>query len=289
MIALFAAAALVVTSSGASARAAGPADPVLAFADDLLVRGEPYRAIGEYERFLFACGGCDRAGYARLRVAEAKLQLGDAASAIDDLRAIGFDAAHPADARAARRELGDAYERAHLDAMASDALRAYVADFPDDPGAPEMARRALRDALRAHDREKAQSASIVAPRSIVDPGALASALSVDRAPHRSPALAAALSVVLPGAGQVYAHHVRDGVTSFFINGLFVSSTIIAAQHKQYGLAGVLGGMEVFWYGGNVVGAMNAAKRYDEAAENQRWEDLERKFVPAASVSMAVPF
>ena len=71
MIAALLASVLVAGSAGdpapATAVTTSGADVVLEFADHLLASGEPYRAAGEYDRYLFLCGACPRATYARRR------------------------------------------------------------------------------------------------------------------------------------------------------------------------------------------------------------------------------
>ena len=116
-----------------------------------------------------------------------------------------------------------------------------------------------------------------------DAGLLA---DLDRPPsRRSPALAGTMSAILPGAGHVYAGRYRDGVMALVVNALFIGGAYIAYDHDEYALAGALGGAEVFWYGGSVVGAVNAADRHNHRADSQHYRSLERKWVPAAGLSL----
>lgn len=260
-----------------------PPDPVLGFADDLLVRGEAWRAIGEYERYLADCGACVDGPHAELQLAAAWRLAGDPAGAARRLEALAEKHPDAPEAREARRQLGAVWAAANDPGKAADAELAFVKLYPDDPGVADMARYAARDALHAHDPARVKAIAAATPG--LDP--LVSAMSSTRAGHRSPLAAGLMSAVLPGAGQVYAGRYRDGIMSFAINALFVSSTVLAAQKKEYGLAGVLGGTELLWYGGNVVGALNAAHRYDAEAEDARWRGLEKKYLtPEVKVSVA---
>lgn len=81
-------------------------------------------------------------------------------------------------------------------------------------------------------------------------------------PRKSPAVAALLSALIPGAGHIYAGHYGDGMTSFFLNGLFIAGTVIAAQQENYAVAGVIGGIGLPFYLGNIYGAANAATKWN---------------------------
>jgi hypothetical protein len=94
VIAAWLAAVLVSTSAGeATAASASGAGVVLDFADHLLDAGEPFRAAGEYERYLFLCPVCERVPYAQRRLAEAHRRGGRARDAAARFAAVA--AAHP--------------------------------------------------------------------------------------------------------------------------------------------------------------------------------------------------
>ena len=83
-----------------------------------------------------------------------------------------------------------------------------------------------------------------------------------RLPEKSETLAAAMSAVLPGSGYIYADRVGDGITAFLINALFIAGTIAAVNAENYGLAGVVGGIGLPFYLGNIYGSANAAKKWN---------------------------
>ena len=70
---------------------------------------------------------------------------------------------------------------------------------------------------------------------------------------KSPALAGALSTVLPGSGQMYAEHYKDGLMAFLVNGLLIAGTVAAIDDENYALAGIVGGIGLPFYIGNVYG------------------------------------
>jgi hypothetical protein len=291
------AAILVATSAGTPAgakpSALAPADALLAFADDLLTRDEPYRAIGEYDRFLFVCGDCERAPYASLRRAEALRLAGDARGAEEAYRRVSERWPAKTEGRDAGVQVGFMLESAGDPGAASDAYRMFATAHPSDAVAPEEATLALRTALRAHDRSRvALAIPLAAPGATGSPRelrGLITEMNATRAPHRSPALAGALSAAVPGAGHVYAGQYRTGAVAFVTNALFVGATVIAAQKKEWAVAGTLGGLEVFWYGGSVVGAMNAADRFNDRSEDARWRGLEQRWLGTPMIPVSFQF
>lgn len=281
---------LVSGSAGggaATATSTSGAGVVLEFADHLLDAGEPYRAAGEYERYLFLCPSCDRSAYAERKLADAWRRGGRAREAAARYRALVT--AHPESPEAplAAAAAAESFEDAGAPGEASDAYRAYLSQFPHERGAAEAWTRSLRTALRANDATRVRAA-LEAPspdgaQTVDEAGLLA---DLDRRPsRRSPALAGTMSAVLPGAGHFYAGRYRDGVMAFVVNALFIGGAVIAYDHDQYALAGALAGAEIFWYGGSVVGAVNAADRHNRRAESLKYKSIERKWVPAAALSL----
>lgn len=287
MIAALLATVLVSTSSAAPATTSSGAGVVLDFADHLLNGGEPFRAAGEYERYLFLCPTCERAAYAERKLADAFRRGGRAREAAARYQAVA--ASHPdsPDAPIAAASAAESLEEAGSPGEASDAYRAYLSQFPREPMAAEAWTRSLRTALRANDAARVRAAlGVAAPTGAPDVDEAGLLAALDRRPsRRSPALAGTMSAILPGAGHVYAGRYRDGVMAFVVNALFISGAVIAYDHDQYALAGALAGAEIFWYGGSVVGAVNAADRHNRRAEALHYKTLERKWVPSAALSL----
>jgi hypothetical protein len=80
--------------------------------------------------------------------------------------------------------------------------------------------------------------------------------------RRSPALAAALSAVLPGAGQAYAGRPRDGFRHLVFNAALIATVVSFARHGEGPAAYVAGTLALPFYAGNILGASQAARRHD---------------------------
>ena len=87
-------------------------------------------------------------------------------------------------------------------------------------------------------------------------------------PEKSPVLAGVLSAILPGSGYFYAGRYGDGITAFLINGLFIAGTITGIHGENYAVAGIVGGIGVPFYLGNILGSANAAKKWNIGIQNE---------------------
>jgi hypothetical protein len=50
--------------------------------------------------------------------------------------------------------------------------------------------------------------------------------------------------------------------AFFINALFIAGTVTAVRMENYALAGIVGGVGLPFYIGNIYGSANAAKKWN---------------------------
>ncbi len=91
--------------------------------------------------------------------------------------------------------------------------------------------------------------------------------------HKSPFLAASLSILVPGLGKVYTGFWKDGLISF----LFVAANSFQAYRSfsKYGVhqtfGWVFGGFALGFYSGNIYGSIRSAKKFnfqsDEKTDN----------------------
>jgi len=95
-------------------------------------------------------------------------------------------------------------------------------------------------------------------------------------PRKSPQLAATLSAILPGAGQLYTERPKQAATAFALNAAFIYGAIEAWNNENYTVAGILSLFEIGWYGGNIYNAMNNAHKINRAREDQFKQQLQRR-------------
>lgn len=144
-------------------------------------------------------------------------------------------------------------------------LRAYlVSDFA--ASLPEESRIRLKLWTSRFSRSDFTSTAQTAP---LVPGLRTKLLEINdelaRVPLKDPWLAGGASLLLPGAGQVYAGSFQSAAIAFVLNSLFLATTLEFAR-KDLPAAAVASGM-VFsvTYIGNILNAADAAKRYNANA------------------------
>jgi putative membrane protein insertion efficiency factor len=81
-------------------------------------------------------------------------------------------------------------------------------------------------------------------------------------PHRSRDLATALSVVVPGTGQMYAGRWSDGTRTLIFNAMLILTVVSFARGEHVPAAVLTASIAVPFYVGNVLGARSAARRFD---------------------------
>ncbi|MGM9788222.1 MAG: membrane protein insertion efficiency factor YidD [Candidatus Cryptobacteroides sp.] len=81
-------------------------------------------------------------------------------------------------------------------------------------------------------------------------------------------LAVGLSII-PGAGYLYTGSFSNAITSLLINSLLCYATCTSVNSKNYGVAVIMGALNLSFYIGNMVGAGQSARRYNDA----RWREF----------------
>jgi hypothetical protein len=96
---------------------------------------------------------------------------------------------------------------------------------------------------------------------------------------RRPWLAGVLSGLLPGSGQIYAGSFQGAAVAFLLNAAAIGATVELARHDLYWSAGLTGLAASTVYVGNIVNAVDLARRRNEVAVESAREDIERRLLP----------
>ncbi|GAB4171330.1 MAG: hypothetical protein Kow00100_12470 [Geothermobacteraceae bacterium] len=252
---------------------AGDADRLLDFADHLFAQKDYYRAVTEYKRFLYLHPDDPAAPSALLRMTRAYLageRWQEADATVDELlkrypesREAGRAALLSAEVAFRQRNFSLARQR-----YGSAGLR-----YPELAGAADY--RIAWCLLEEGDIDQArrQLEGLEAPQG----QALADDLGrFATLPRKSPATAGLLSAVLPGAGQVYTGHARDGAIAFALNVAFILAGIEAFDNGNEALGGILAFVEVGWYAGNIFNAVTNAHKSNRRLERGLLDELRQK-------------
>ncbi len=121
---------------------------------------------------------------------------------------------------------------------------------------------------------KIESGSLLADSAA---GLTAELKSAGSLPRKSPGIAGLSAALLPGAGHVYAGRIRDGITAFLLNGLFIWTAVEAFDNDQVALGAVLSAFEAGWYAGNIYSAVSAAKRKNERKTDEFIDKMKNRY------------
>jgi TolA-binding protein len=247
----------------------------LKIADAFMEEGEYYRAVTEYKKFLILFPDSAKADYAFFEIGMAYFKGEEYGAAARSFLVL----------REKYPESGYAIQAGYLEGVSQWKLKNYdraraaleilVEQYPESEYAP---RSLVVICLAALDENKAEVSRQALKRFLErypdHPGeenvreALALLDRYQELPEKSPVLAGVMSAILPGSGYIYAEHYGDGITAFLINGLFIAGTITAIHQENYAVAGIVGGVGVPFYLGNIYGSANAAKKWNLGVRNE---------------------
>jgi hypothetical protein len=257
---------------------------VLHFAYSLLEEGDYYRAITEFKRYAFLRPGTEEIFPAYLAIGRAYELGGKASDAVVWLRHLQPYASTPQLRADLVVEIAFARYLAGSAPLAADDLQQFTSNAALYGSAShDTQQRALYLLGWAQlVSNRPQEASDVWRRVELPyaPQMADDALAHEHLPHKSPALAAVLSALVPGLGHVYLGQPLIGLAAFGWNALFIAATADAFYHRLYGVGAVVGGLELLWYGGALFGAMSGAQKYNRDAELNHLDELKHRYDPA---------
>jgi len=261
-------------------------DVQLKIADAFMEESEYYRAVTEYKKFLILFPESEKADYASFEIGMAYFKGEEYGAA-----ARSFLAVHQK-----YPESGYAVQAVYLEGSSQwklknyDRARVVLESLSEQHPESEYAPRSLVViCLVALDENKAEVSHQTLKRFLDrypgHPGeerVKEATVQLDRyqeLPEKSPVLAGIMSAILPGSGYIYAEHYGDGITAFIINGLFIAGTVTAINQENYALAGIVGGIGVPFYLGNIYGSANAAKKWNLGVRNEVSEKIRSTLAP----------
>jgi hypothetical protein len=160
--------------------------------------------------------------------------------------------------------------------MHSPGAAAYHLEAAERLGQAHLA-RIISSWIQLESGDAAGAKSQLAPLARAQPPAPVLAMSrrlsaasdqLDQPPSKSPGLAALMSAVVPGSGQVYTGHHTDGAQAFGFVGAFGFATYLAYQHDRdrgnpYLLTALAGSITAFLHLSNILGAERTARFHNE--------------------------
>jgi len=251
------------------------AEVQLRIADAFMDEGEYYRAITEYKKFLIIFPQSEKGDYAIFKIGMSYYHGEEYESSTRALAALREKYPESSYAAQAHYFEGLGYWKLKQYQTAKTAMAALAASYPDSEYAPlalvagsMLALDQENVSVSRHGLEQLGSTYPDYPGSKKAKEALGLLDQYENLPRKSEALAGIMSAVLPGTGYIYAEHYGDGITAFLINALAIAGAVTAVYHENYAVAGIVGGIGLPFYLGNIYGSANAAKKWNLAVRRE---------------------
>src|SRR3990172_1654062 len=256
-------------------------EKIMSFADHLYEQGDYYRAITEYERVIFFYPKHPLVKKARYQIAMSYYKGEKFTQAIDRFRALSDQYREEEIGRKALFMLAETYYQKKDYDQAINVLDIFLTSYPDDSQADAARIKMGLSNLRQGDWRQAEEefrklppdsplrtqAGELAEESKKDPGL----------PRKSPAVAAGLSALLPGAAHLYIGRKSEAAVSFLLNGAFILATVQAFHHDNNVTGGILLFFESGWYLGNIYNASSGAHKYNRREEQEFMNNLQNQY------------
>lgn len=224
---------------------------IFAFAIDLTLQADYYRAVTEFKRFVSQYPDSKLVPDARLLQAIATLF----ADRVDEATRFLEDTPAPVDLD------GESLHRYLL-------AYAYFSRQRYDEALAALGTLDVSNPDWADEARHLKFVTLVARGDYAQARELGTLPAWDDIPSRSPVLSGLLSSLLPGSGQVYGGRAADGVVAFVLTGVFAAATWEAADEELQVVAGLTAVVGLLFYAGNIYGAVNGAHRFNEEARLQ---------------------
>ena len=265
-------------------------DEQFAFAESYFSRGQYYRAISEYERFLYFFPEDPRSPQTMYRIGESYLKGNQYHRGIEAFRRLIGTYADTELLSKAYFGMAECYERLGQPQKALSVLETLKERCDEQMVKDAVFYRQGWIYLEMNDWEAAQKTfDKISPQNrqkyrlkhlseeINKRGALRT---------KNPALAGWLGIV-PGAGHLYCGRPQDALIAFMVNGAMIWAAYEAFDNDNDVLGGVITFFELGLYSGNIYSAVNCAHKQNRKAQDGFLEYLKQHSVLKASVGRAV--
>lgn len=244
-------------------------------ADAFMEEGEYYRAVTEYKRFLILFPDSDRADYVLFRMGMACYQGEEYETSARSFATVGEKYRDSVYAPQARYFEGLSYWKSKKYGEAGSTFETLTRVYPHSEYAPlALVARAMMALDQNHADAGRHNLETLVKTYPEYQGSLKAKEAIrlideyQNLPRKSEVAAGVMSAVVPGSGYFYAEHYADGITAFLINALAIAGTVTAVYQENYAVAGIVGGIGLPFYFGNIYGSANAARKWNLAVRKE---------------------
>ena len=257
------------------------ADFLWGFANHLYQEQDFYRALSEYQRFVFLFPADPRVSKAELQIGRCYRREGRPNKAISHFLGLYKRKAEETIGREALLEMVATREEQKRYPEAIYWTKQFIERYSDYP---EIDAVYLSLAWLQIDSGKYDEAIATLDLIQPDSASYSRAKSISQAlrqrPERSeksPQTAGVLSAVLPGAGHLYAGRPEQAISSFLLNATFITGAVVAFHNDSPVLGGILVFFELGWYVGGIRSAAQAAREENREREQRYRRELKEDY------------
>lgn len=256
-------------------------ESIISFADFLFENRDYYRAITEYERVIFMFPDDPLSQKAQLQIAMAYFMGEKWEVAIEHFQELATNYPNKELGKQSYFMVAETYYKKKDYQRAIESYKDFIVKYLDDPMCDEAHIRLGWSFLRINNAIQAErefrSLSSSSSKKAETEKIAREVKNINDIHYKNPLLAALLSAILPGSGQLYAERPSDAITSFLLNGLFIGGMVESFENGNTIVGIILSGIEVGWYTGNIYNATNDAYKYNQRAKSNFIDNLEYKY------------
>jgi outer membrane protein assembly factor BamD (BamD/ComL family) len=252
------------------------ADDQFQFAQRYFEKEEYYRAVGEYERFIYFFPQDPRVALARYKIGLSYLNGERFTEAVQAFDAVIEKHGNTDLATQAYFKMSESYVKLKQFGKALTALKSLIKQCSDLNVKDQAHYKQGWINLEMDEWEKAQASFDKISSRNRDTYRLKQ-LSEDINKReflkiKNPATAGWLAVI-PGAGHLYCERYRDALIAFLLNGAMIYAAYEAFDHDNEGLGGLITFFEIGLYGGNIYSAVNSAHNHNRKQKKDFFQYL----------------
>ncbi len=264
-------ASLLPPAIGLSAQITLDSEDQFGFALYCMEKGEYYRAVGEFERFIYLFPNNDNIPAAHYLMGVCYLMGAKYESARSVLNDVYRTFPESPFAGKALFLIGETYYKEGIFDEAEGVFKKVMYDFPNSElrnaalyrlGWSRVAEDQWQEAAQFF--KQVDKESILYSHSLYLSGA---SLKGKALPQKNPTTAGIMAAVVPGLGHIYCSRPKDGLVAFLVNGLFIWAAAESFEQDHDVLGGILAFLELGWYSGNIYSAVNSAHKYNRKIKN----------------------
>lgn len=265
------------------------ADDQFRFAERYFTKGEYYRAIGEYERFIHFFPQDPRVALARYRVGLSYLKGERFTQAVQSFHAMIEKCEDAELVIKSYLKMSESYVKLKQFSSSLTALDGLIKKSSD----PDVKDKAYYKQgwiyLEMDEWEKAQASfDSISPknRDTYRLKQLSDDMNKKKSLEAKNPVTAGWLAVLPGAGHLYCERYRDALIAFLLNGAMIYAAYEAFDHDNEGLGGLITFFEIGLYSGNIYSAVNSAHKYNRKQKRDFFQYLKEHSMLEASAGKA---